>query len=138
MSQNTFYSVGIKTALKPTSTKLTSFSGHKLKPAGILQLPCKIQGINFDIDFYVVDSSVPSALGGSTCREIGLIQGLYNIYTNELLKQKDLPQDIDSFYKDIFESLGCMPDTYSIKVGLSVKPFIHPPNKSSDIYERKS
>ena len=29
MSQDTFYSVGIKTAPKPTSTKLTSFSGHK-------------------------------------------------------------------------------------------------------------
>ena len=67
MSQDTFRSFGIKTALKPTSTKLTSFSGHKLKPAGMVQLPCKIQGNNFDIDFYVVDSSVPSVLGGSTC-----------------------------------------------------------------------
>ena len=57
MSQDTFRSFGIKTALKPTSTKLTSFSGHKLKPIGIVQLPCKIQGNNFDIDFYIVDSS---------------------------------------------------------------------------------
>ena len=69
MSKDTFYWVGIKTSLKPTSTKLTSFYGHKLKPAGIVQLPCKIQGNNFDIDFYVVDSSVPSVLGGSTCRD---------------------------------------------------------------------
>ena len=129
MSQDTFYSVGIKTALKPTSKKLTSFSGHKLKPTGIVQLPCKIQGNNFDIDFYVVDSSVPSVLGWSTCREIGLIQRLYNIHTNELPKQKDLPQDIDSSYKDLFEGLGCMPDTYSIKVDPSVKPVIHPPRK---------
>ena len=129
MSQDTFYLVGVKTALKPTSTKLTSFSGHKLKPAGIVQLPCKIQGNNFDIDFYVVDSSVQSVLGGSTCREIGLIQRLYNIHTNELPKQKDLPQDIDSSYKDLFEGLGCMPDTYSIKVDPSVKPVIHPPRK---------
>ena len=62
MSQDNFRSLGIKTALKPTSTKLTSFSGHKLKPTGIVQLPCKIQGNTFDIDFYIVDSSVPSFL----------------------------------------------------------------------------
>ena len=130
MSQDTFRSFGIKTALKPTSTKLTSFSGHKLKPIGIVQLPCKIQGNNFDIDFYIVDSSVPSVLGGSTCRETGLIQRLYNIQTNELPKQKkDLPQDIESSYKDLFEGLGCMPDTYTIKVDPSVKPVIHPPRK---------
>ena len=130
MSQDTFHSFGIKTALKPTSTKLTSFSGHKLKPIGIVQLPCKIQGNNFDIDFYIVDSSVPSVLGGSTCRETGLIQRLYNIQTNEFPKQKkDLPQDIESSYKDLFEGLGCMPDTYTIKVDPSVKPVIHPPRK---------
>ena len=130
MSQDIFRSFGIKTALKPTSTKLTSFSGHKLKPIGIVQLPCKIQGNNFDIDFYIVDSSVPSVLGGSTCRETGLIQRLYNIQTNELPKQKkDLPQDIESSYKDLFEGLGCMPDTYTIKVDPSVKPVIHPPRK---------
>ena len=41
MSQDTFHSFGIKTALKPTSTKLTSFSGHKLKPILIVQLWCK-------------------------------------------------------------------------------------------------
>ena len=39
MSQNAFHSFWFKTALKPTSTKLTSFSGHKLKPIGIVQLP---------------------------------------------------------------------------------------------------
>ena len=130
MSQDNFRSLGIKTALKPTSTKLTSFSGHKLKPTGIVQLPCKIQGNNFDIDFYIVDSSVPSVLGSSTCRDIGLIQRLYNIHANEMPQQKkDLPQDIESSYKDLFEGLGCMPDTYSIKVDPSVKPVIHPPRK---------
>ena len=89
MSQDTFGSFGIKTALKPTSTKLTSFSGHKLKPAGVVQLPCKIQGNNFEINFYVVDSSVPSVLGGSTCREIGLVQRFYNVHINEIQKEND-------------------------------------------------
>ncbi|MCG8047630.1 MAG: RNase H-like domain-containing protein [Candidatus Thiodiazotropha endolucinida] len=129
MSQDTFHSIGIKTPLKQTSTKLTSFSGHKLRPAGVVQLPCEIQGNDCNIDFYIVDSSVPSVLGGSTCREIGLIQRLYNIHANELPKQKDLPQDIENSYKDLFEGLGCMPDTYSIKVDPSVKPVIHPPRK---------
>ena len=138
MSQDTFYSVGIKTALKLTSTKLTSFSGHKLKPAGIVQLPCKIQGNNFDIDFYVVNSSVQSVLGGSTCREIGLIQRLHNIHTNELPKQKDLPQDIDSSYKDLFEGLACMPDTYIFNKSKSISETCHPSTqKSFDFYERK-
>ena len=73
--QDTFRSFGIKTALKLTYTKLT-FSEHKLKPIVILQLLFKIQGNNFDIDFYIVDSSLPSVLGGSTCRETGLIQRL--------------------------------------------------------------
>ena len=50
---------------------------------------------------------------------------LYDIHTNELPKQKD----IDSSYMDLFEGLGCMPDTYSIKVDPSVKPVIHPPRK---------
>ena len=73
---------------------------------------------------------MPSVLGGSTCRETGLIQRLYNIQTNELPKQKkDLPQDIESSYKDLFEGLGYMPDTYAIKVDPSVKPVIHPPRK---------
>ena len=38
-----------------------SFSGHKLKPVGIVQLPCKLQGNIFN-------SSVPSVLGASTYR----------------------------------------------------------------------
>ena len=124
MSQDTFYSVGIKTALK-----LTSFSGHKLKPAGIVQLPCKIQGNNFDIDFYVVNSSVQSVLGGSTCREIELIQRLHNIHTNELPKQKDLKTLIHHTMTFLKVWHACQTHTYSIKVNPSVKPVIHPPRK---------
>ena len=44
-------------------------------------------------------------------------------------RKKDLPQDIELSYKDLFEGLGCMPDTYAIKVDPSVKPVIHPPRK---------
>ena len=129
VSGSFFYSVGIKPAMKPTSTKLTSFSRHKFKPAGIVHFPCKIQGNNFDIDFYVVDSSVPSVHGDSTCREIGLIQRLYNIHTNELPKQKDLPQDTDSSCTDLLEGPVCIPDMFAIKVDPSVKLVIHQPRK---------
>ena len=118
MSQTVFQSFGLTTVMKITGTKLTSFSGHKLKPVGIVQLPCKIQGNIFNIDFYIVNSSVPSVLGASTCRDIGLIQRLYRIYSNETpKKQKDLSQDIQENYTDCFEGLDCMPDTYSITRG---------------------
>ena len=50
-----------------------------------------------------------------------LLTGTLSLKTNK--------QDIDSSYKDLFEGLGCMPDTYSIKVDPSVKPVIHPPRK---------
>ena len=131
MSQTVFQSFGLTTVMKNTGIKLTSFSGHKLKPVGIVQLPCKIQGNIFNIDFYIVNSSVPSVLGASTCRDIGLIQRLYSIHSNETpkKKQKDLPQDIEENYKDCFEGLGCMPDTYSIKSDPDVRPVIHPPRK---------
>ena len=73
MSQAVFQSLGINTVMKNTGTKLTSFSGYKSKPVGIVQLLCKIQGYIFNIDFYIVNSSMPSVLGASACRDIGLI-----------------------------------------------------------------
>ncbi|MCG7877651.1 MAG: RNase H-like domain-containing protein, partial [Candidatus Thiodiazotropha endolucinida] len=107
---------------------LTSFSGHKLKPEGVVQLPCKIQDKHFDIDFYIVNSAVPSVLGASTCQELGLIQRLFKIHCNEEFNEKELPQDIQK-YNDLFKGLGCLPDTYTIKTDPSIKPVIHPPRK---------
>lgn len=40
-----------------------------------------------------------------------------------------MPQDIEEKYKDCFEGLGCMPDTYSIKTDPEVRPVIYPPRK---------
>ena len=87
MSSQLYQSFGIKTALRKTTTPLTSFSGHKLKPEGTVQLPCKIEGKLFDTDFYIVNSSVPAILGATTCLQLGLIQRLYNIQSKVELKQ---------------------------------------------------
>ena len=55
ISKNVLNKTGIKTALSKPQATLTSYSGHKIRPLGAVQLDCTIKGQTFPIQFHVVD-----------------------------------------------------------------------------------
>ena len=122
ISKNVLNKTGIKTALSKPQAALTSYSGHKIRPLGAVQLDCTIKGQTFPIQFHVVDIKAPTVLGAKSCVKFGLIERVNGVQTQE---------PIETRYEDLFEGLGCLPYTYSNSVDPTVTPVVHPPRKVS-------
>ncbi|KFM78222.1 Retrovirus-related Pol polyprotein from transposon 17.6, partial [Stegodyphus mimosarum] len=99
--------------------RLVTFSGNKMDTLGKVVLNCQYGKNNFVVEFQVIDKEEPSTLGLKSCLQLGLIQKVMSVNTEDLLEE----------YKDVFEGLGCLNGEYKIQLKQDVTPVIHPPRK---------
>ncbi|PIK38685.1 hypothetical protein BSL78_24481 [Apostichopus japonicus] len=70
-----------KARLKPTNTKLTTYSGEPLPVKGMCVFPCSYNGNEHSVKFLVVNlPSVQPVLGVNTCMEMSLVQRVYMVH----------------------------------------------------------
>ncbi len=109
--------------LKPTTTRLVTFSKDIIKPIGKISLACKlVNGSEIHkIQFEVVKEELSAILGKDDCVKLGVIKRhIHKIgQTNSILDE----------YPDVFEGVGLMPGKYSIVVDPDVKPVVHAPRR---------
>ena len=67
-----------------------------------------------NIEIYVVETKSISVIGAATCERIGLTKRIFSIETT---------------YSDLYQRLGCLPGTHTIKIDKTVPPKVHPPRK---------
>ena len=111
ISKSDFSKLNIKGPLRKASAKLKSFSGHRIPSEGLINLPVTVKDKIMNIDFYVVETDSISVIGAESCENLGLIKRIHGIESN---------------YHDLFEGLGCMPGTHTIKIDSSIPPKVHP------------
>ena len=114
ITKSDFSKLNIKGPLRKASAKLKSFSGHRIPSEGLINLPVTVKDKIMNIDFYVVETDSISVIGAESCENLGLIKRIHGIESN---------------YHDLFEGLGCMPGTHTIKIDSSITPKVHPPRK---------
>ena len=85
------------------------------------------------LKFYIVDLEAPNVLGAETCKNLDLVRcvPVNRVVTPNSLADAPVGDSIleQPEYSTLFEGLGCLPGTYSIKLDSSVPPTIHPPRK---------
>lgn len=116
--------------LSVPESSIKSYSGHRMKADGIVNLPVKHKGETFWTKFYVVDVMSPNILGEKTSTEMNLVQRVQSLDVDKTNLQKTQDEILDKpEYQELFKGLGCLPGHYSIKLDSTVSPTIHPPRK---------
>ena len=112
--------------LKPTTTRLVSYSGNLIELEGTVVLPVSYKGKKYSLQFYVVNKPVQAILGLKACEQLNVIQRV-----EEMSKTLNSECDILVAYKDVFSpsSIGCLPISYHIEIDKNVKPVIHAPRQ---------
>lgn len=108
-----------KTYLQTSQAHLTSYCGQKLNVVGKAQLKCRTQKCERVLEFQVIDARAKPILGLNGCESLNLVQRIDIVENDEIL----------SSFSDVFEGLGCMKDSYKIKIDPTVPPVIHPSRK---------
>ena len=113
--------------LKPTTTRLVSYSGNLVEPEGTVVLPVGYRGKQYLLQFYVVNKPVQEILGLKACEQLNVIQRVEE--TSKTLKSE---LDIFVAYKDVFStnSIGCLSITYHIEIDKNVRPVTHAPRQA--------
>ena len=75
------------TVLKKSTSHLTSYTGNRLTVLGKTRLNCKAH----DLQFYVTDSRQTSLLGFKASQDLGLIEVVLAVNTNDLDRLKREP-----------------------------------------------
>lgn len=112
--------------LKPTNTRLVSYSGNLIELEGTVVLPVSYRGKQYSLQFYVVNKPVQAILGLKACEQLNVIQRV-----EEMTKTLNPESDLFVAYEDVFStsSIGCLPITYHIVIDKNVRPVIHAPRQ---------
>ena len=92
--------------LEHTNTKLTGYGGTKLKVKGKCSLQCFYKNSKIVGTFHVVDTNSPTVLGLQSCVDLGLIQLVMSVSSNNNVEEM-----------------------LNIKIDTSVSPVVHPPRR---------
>ena len=105
--------------ISPSSTKLVSYTGHKMIPLGVVHIT--VNGC--ELEFQVVEGG-DAILGRESCEKLGYVRRIHAI-TETDQKTKAL---VDG-YKDVFSGLGVILSQYHIEVDPNIQPCIDPPRR---------
>lgn len=118
ISLNTFTKLNLHTKdIKPSSHKLSTFSGHILPTVGQCTIKISYKNKNYLVNFHIVDLNCQNTLGRKTCKTLNLVKKV-NTVSFSLTTQSN-SQDIIEKNRDLFEGLGCIRD---LEVNLTLKP----------------
>ena len=104
-------------AFGPSLARLGSCSETCIRPVGKCELPCWVRAERYQVCFQVFDWNYMPLLGRSSCKNMGLIQGINAIESGSILDE----------FPEVFQGLGCLPGKYHISVDSSVPPVVRPP-----------
>ena len=102
--------------LKPTNTKLISYTGEDLKISG----SCKWRCGKKMLSFFMVRTNQCPILGFEASQELNLIKVVMDVTKQEI-------DGLITEYSAVFEGLGCLDQPYHIKIDNTVQPIICPP-----------
>ncbi|KAL1446513.1 hypothetical protein WDU94_015619 [Cyamophila willieti] len=118
-----------KHKLHPTNVVLHSFgnSNFKVRAEGYAVIPCDLKdGRRVNIKFIIADVTCSSPIIGlPTCVALNFVSRSVNVAQIQVSEKNKLLQD----YEDLFDSLGCFPNTYHIIVDKNVSPVVYPPRR---------
>ena len=104
--------------LEQSTTKLSSYTGEFLPVVGQCSLECN----NTMVNFVVVKTDQDPIIGLKSSQDLNLIKIVLNV--NKLC---DKPAtNIPDKFPSVFHGLGCLKETYRIKVDPTVTPVVNP------------
>ena len=106
------------TVLKKSTSRLTSYMGDRLTVLRKTTLNC----MGHDLQFYVTDSRQTSLLGFKASQDLGLIEVVLAVNTNDLDRLK-------REHPKVFSGLGCLEKPYKIMIDPTVTPVVNAPGK---------
>ena len=112
ISKETYNALCTDQLLDKSTSRLITYSGHKMIPCGQKDLVCEYRDKSYIQRFQVVDKSAPSILG-----RVMMVDDSMNC------------AKIVSQYDTLFNGLGCLPGYHHINIKPDVKPVIHDPRK---------
>lgn len=110
--------------LKPSKSRLVSYSGHRLNTVGKVTLLVSTKNRYVPIEFEIVKDKSTPLFGLKACLELNLISRLFSLNCENASSEEILEN-----YRDVFEGLGCLPTEYRIRLEKDAKPVINPPRK---------
>ena len=110
--------------LKPSKSRLVSYSGHRLNTVGKVTLLVSTKNKYVPIEFEIVKDKSTPLFGLKACLELNLISRLFSLNCENTSSEEILEN-----YRDVFEGLGCLPTEYRIRLEKDAKPIINPPRK---------
>ena len=110
--------------LKPSKSRLVSYSGHRLNTVGKVTLLVSTKNKYVPIEFEIVKDKLTPLFGLKACLELNLISRLFSLNCENTSSEEILEN-----YRDVFEGLGCLPTEYRIRLEKDAKPIINPPRK---------
>ena len=114
-------------SLQKTSTILTAFGDHQIRPKGKVKLNCSTGPLTKYLEFYVTDASDIPILGQNACEVLNLVQriNIDHIKAKQAITKELLLEE----YADVFTGLGQIGSEYHIQLRPDVPPVIQPPRK---------
>ena len=125
MKFETFKKLKLKLPLRESKNMLKSFSGHRIKPIGMISLPVTVHDKIYHENFQTVelDHNTPNVLGIESCLKLNLIHKGPSVPVNTIT------EDVISEYNDLFEGIGCLQGEHKIVIDKNVPSVVHPPRK---------
>ena len=96
--------------LDKSTSRLITYSGHKMIPCGQKDLVCEYRDKSYMQRFQVVDQSAPSILGRESCLQYHLVQRVMMVDDSMNCEK------IVSQYDTLFKGLGCLPGYHHINI----------------------
>jgi hypothetical protein len=119
-------------AFNKTATKLRLYDGTMLKPIGKIVIPCDYKRQSATLTFQIVETDRMPLLSAQASQQLKLItlntksDQVNSIETTCYQLTKD---EIIEKYKDVFDTLGCLPGEYHIEMDKSRKPVQQTPRR---------
>uniref|UniRef100_A0A3B1K366 Gypsy retrotransposon integrase-like protein 1 n=1 Tax=Astyanax mexicanus TaxID=7994 RepID=A0A3B1K366_ASTMX len=132
--------------LKSSTKVLRSYTNHKLKPVGAVDLTVKSKNCEVTAEFEVVDIMQENVLSGNTAEALGLIFRLDSLQTSTEMsmankdrvdsKGQNMPVGLEDF-PELVHTTGTLPGKYSIKIDPNAKGVVHPVRRQPEALKTK-
>lgn len=113
--------------IQPTERTLTSYSGHTVKIKGTCFLQCDSKTRSKLLEFFVSSNNCSPVLGLDALVKLNLVKRV-----NQLTEVIDVKENTDTIlneYEDVFEGIGKLDKTYTIRLKENAVPKIVPARK---------
>jgi hypothetical protein len=103
-----------RVTLKPTDVMLSSYTGQRIKPLGVMKVKADLKGITRNLDLYVVNNGAHPILGRDWMKALRV-----QIYVSEKIQGIDLQcsESAINYSKIIKQIIGEYPEVFKDRIG---------------------